>query len=184
MGSARFIAPKTVEVALTMDGTRVGCAAKIVIVSTGTRATIEAIPGLVESKPLTHIEALELDHVPQHLIVLGGGYIGLEFAQAMRRFGSSVTIIDRNERLMSREDDDVCDALRSLLQMRASILVMNARVKRVAGISGQSVKLYRQQDGAETLIEGTHLLVAAGRTPNTDGIGWISPASSLPGGDT
>ena len=95
MGSAKFIGPKTLEVSLNEGGTRVVQGEKIVI-GTGTRATIADIPGLRESNPLTHIEALELDYVPQHLIVLGGGYIGLELAQAMRRFGSSVTIVDRN----------------------------------------------------------------------------------------
>jgi len=86
-----------------------------VIVSTGTRAALERIPGLAEAQPLTHIEALELDEIPEHLLVIGGGYIGVELSQAMRRFGSKVTVIDRNGRLMSKEDPDVCEALRSLL---------------------------------------------------------------------
>src|SRR6266481_6012778 len=113
-GSGRFIAPRTVEVALR-DGTRRQLRGTNVIVSTGTRAVIDSIPGLADAQPLTHVEALELDEVPEHLLVIGGGYVGMELSQAMRRFGSKVTIIDRNDRLMSKEDEDVCEALRTLL---------------------------------------------------------------------
>ena len=81
------------------------------IISTGSRATVEPIPGLPEANPLTHIEALDLDHIPGHLLVIGGGYVGLELAQAMCRFGSRVTIIERNARLAHREDQDVTDVL-------------------------------------------------------------------------
>ena len=109
LGTGRFLAPRTVEVTLA-DGTTRQLRGANVIVSTGTRAALEAIPGLAEAQPLTHIEALELDEIPEHLLVVGGGYVGVELAQAMRRFGSKVTIIDRNGRLMSREDPDVCDA--------------------------------------------------------------------------
>src|SRR5262252_5049831 len=101
LGNGRFVAPKTVEVTLP-DGTVRQLHGTNVIVSTGTRAAIEAIPGLVEAEPLTHVEALELDEVPEHLLVIGGGYVGLELSQAMRRFGSKVTVIERNDRLMHR----------------------------------------------------------------------------------
>ena len=120
-GTGRFIAPRTVESALP-DGTTRQLRGTNVIVGTGTRAALEAIPGLAEAQPLTHIEALELDQVPEHLLVIGGGYIGVELSQAMRRFGSKVTVIDRNKRLMSREDHDVCEALRDLLEEEASRL--------------------------------------------------------------
>ena len=108
-GTGRFIAPKTVEVALP-DGTKRLLRATNLIISTGTRATLEAIPGLADAEPLTHIEVLELDRVPEHLLIIGGGYVGIELSQAMRRFGSAVTLIDRNQRLMSKEDEDVCEA--------------------------------------------------------------------------
>jgi pyruvate/2-oxoglutarate dehydrogenase complex dihydrolipoamide dehydrogenase (E3) component len=170
MGSGRFIAPKTLEVALAAGGTRILRGNKIVI-DTGSRATIEPIPGLVEANPLTHIQALELDHVPGHLIILGGGYIGLEFAQAMRRFGARVTIIDRNIRLVSHEDEDVATALTELCQAEGIELVLNAHVTQVEGTSGQSVKLQVKQGGSEITLDGTDLLVAAGRTPNTSAIG-------------
>src|SRR5882762_5988791 len=106
LGTGRFLAPRTVEVTRA-DGTTRQLRGANVIVSTGTRATLEAIPGLAEAQPLTHIVALELDEVPKHLLVVGGGYVGVELSQAMRRFGSKVTVIDRNGRLMSKEDEDV-----------------------------------------------------------------------------
>jgi pyruvate/2-oxoglutarate dehydrogenase complex dihydrolipoamide dehydrogenase (E3) component len=142
-----------------------------VIIDTGTRAALEPVPGLVEAQLLTHIEALELDKVPEHLFVVGGGYIGLELSQAMRRFGSKVTIIDRNDRLMHREDDDVTEALQKLFENEGIDIVLNATLKRISGKSGQSVKMVIEQRGVEKTLEGSHLLVAAGRSPNTGGIG-------------
>jgi pyruvate/2-oxoglutarate dehydrogenase complex dihydrolipoamide dehydrogenase (E3) component len=170
MGSAKFTGPGTLEVSLNEGSTRIVRGKKIII-GTGTRATIANIAGLRESNPLTHIEALELDYVPRHLIVLGGGYVGLELAQAMRRFGSSVTIIDRNERLAIREDEDVSEGLKQLCNDEGIELVMNAEVSRVEGVSGQSIRIHVSQGHSTSVIEGTDLLVAAGRTPNTDGMG-------------
>jgi len=170
LGSGRFIAPKTVEVALA-NGTTRQMRGTNVIVSTGTRATMEAIPGLAEANPLTHIEALELDQIPEHLLVIGGGYVGVEFSQAMRRFGSKVTVIDRNQRLMSKEDRDVCDALHSLLEDEGIDVLLNTRIKNVQGKSGDAVSVVIEQNSAEKTLNGSHLLVALGRTPNTEGLG-------------
>lgn len=169
LGSGRFIGPKTVEVTLP-DGTIRQLRGTNVIINTGTRPALQPVPGLIEAQPLTHIEALELDQVPKHLLVIGGGYIGLELSQAMRRFGSKVTMIDRNDRLMHREDDDVTEALQKVFQDEGIDLVLNATVKRVSGKSGQSVRMVIEQRGAEKTLEGSHFLVAAGRSPNTDGI--------------
>jgi len=170
LGTGRFLAPRTVEVTLA-DGTTRQLRGANVIVSTGTRATLEAIPGLAEAKPLTHIEALELDQVPEHLLVIGGGYIGVEFSQAMRRFGSKVTVIDRNGRLMSKEDEDVCVALNRLLDDEGIDVHLNTPIKRVSGKSGDSVTIVFEQNGTDKMLKGTHLLVATGRTPNTEGLG-------------
>ena len=170
LGSGRFIGPKTLEVRLH-DGTIRQLRGANVIINTGTRAVLEPVPGLVDAQPLTHIEALELDEVPEHLFVIGGGYVGLELSQAMRRFGSKVTVIDRNDRLMHREDDDVTEALQNLFEDEGIDIVLNATVKRISGKSGQSVRIVIEQRGAEKTLEGSHLLVAAGRSPNTDGIG-------------
>jgi pyruvate/2-oxoglutarate dehydrogenase complex dihydrolipoamide dehydrogenase (E3) component len=173
-GTGRFTAPRTLEVALS-DGTTRQLRGTNVIVSTGTRATLEKIPGLAEAQPLTHIEALELDEIPEHLLVIGGGYVGVELSQAMRRFGSKVTVVDRNARLMSREDPDVCDALRSLLADEGIDILLNARIKQVSGKSGDSVSVVvvqnGEQNGIEKVLKGSHVLVATGRIPNTEGLG-------------
>jgi pyruvate/2-oxoglutarate dehydrogenase complex dihydrolipoamide dehydrogenase (E3) component len=170
LGTGRFIAPRTVEAALPDGSTRQLRGANV-IVSTGTRASFEPIPGLAEAQPLTHIEALELGQVPEHLLVIGGGYVGIELSQAMRRFGSKVTVIDRNGRLLSKEDPDVCEALRSLLADEGIDVVLNARIQRVSGKCGDSVSVVLEQDGIEKLLKGSHVLVAAGRYPNTQGLG-------------
>jgi pyruvate/2-oxoglutarate dehydrogenase complex dihydrolipoamide dehydrogenase (E3) component len=170
LGSGRFIGLKTLEVTLH-DGTIRQLRGTNVIINTGTRAALEPVPGLVDAHPLTHIEALELDQLPGHLVVIGGGYVGLELSQAMRRFGSKVTIVDRNDRLMHREDDDVTEALQDLFADEGIDMVLNGTVKGISGESGQSVRIVIEQCGMEKTLEGTHLLVAAGRAPNTDGIG-------------
>src|SRR5499433_3421672 len=137
LGSGRFIGPRTLEVT-QQDGTRRRVRGANVIISTGTRAALEAIPGLAEAQPLTHVEALELDEIPEHLIVIGGGYVGLELSQAMRRFGTKVSVIDRNNRLLHREDEDVSEGLRGLFDDEGIDLVLNADVKSVSGKSGQA----------------------------------------------
>jgi pyruvate/2-oxoglutarate dehydrogenase complex dihydrolipoamide dehydrogenase (E3) component len=166
MGDGRFVAPRTVEVALNAGGTRT-LRGQTVIIDTGSRARIDDTPGLAEARALTHVEALELDQLPQHLIVLGGGYVGLELAQAFRRFGSRVTVVERNDALIHREDPDVTEAIERLFRDEGIEVRTGTAVDRVEGRSGESVRLHTGR-GA---IEGTHLLVAGGRTPNTDGIG-------------
>lgn len=170
MGSGKFVAPQTIEVALHAGGTRT-LRGKRVVICTGSRARLDATPGLSESQPLTHIEALELDRVPPRLIILGGGYIGLEFAQAFRRLGSEVTIIERNESVVHREDDDVTAAVTQLLHDEGIEALTSASVERVSGTSGDQVSIQITKDGVSRTVVGTHLLVAGGRTPNTDGIG-------------
>src|ERR1700732_3031645 len=156
-GTGRFLAPRTVDVALADGSTRQLRGANV-IVSTGTRAALDSVPGLAEAQPLTHIEALELDKVPEHLLVVGGGYVGVELSQAMRRFGSKVTIIDRNSRLMSKEDPDVCEALRSLLADEGIDILLNARIKQVSGKYGDSVSVVVEQNGIEKVLKGSHVL--------------------------
>jgi pyruvate/2-oxoglutarate dehydrogenase complex dihydrolipoamide dehydrogenase (E3) component len=170
MASGCFVGPKTLEATLA-DGTKRLLRGKNVVIGTGTHAAIESIPGLAEAQPLTHVEALELDVVPDHLIVLGGGYVGLEFAQAMRRFGSRVTVVDRNERVIHREDDDITEGLQTLFHDEGIDQVLEAHVQSVSGTSGQSVRVTIEHKGKVKTLEGTHLLVAAGRVPNTKDIG-------------
>jgi pyruvate/2-oxoglutarate dehydrogenase complex dihydrolipoamide dehydrogenase (E3) component len=172
VGSGQFISPKTLEVTLP-DGTRRQLRGTNVIINTGTHASFEPIPGLVDAQPLTHIEALELDVVPTHLIVLGSGYVGLEFAQAMRRFGSRVTVLGRNARLLPGEDEDVSEVLEHLFEDEGIDLILNATARRISGKSGASVSILldKKNSGASKTLDGSHLLVATGRAPNTEGIG-------------
>jgi pyruvate/2-oxoglutarate dehydrogenase complex dihydrolipoamide dehydrogenase (E3) component len=166
-GFGRLTGSNTVQVDLNAGGTRNLIADKIFL-DTGSHATLDPIPGLLESRPLTHIEALELDVLPDHLLVIGGGYIGLELAQAMRRFGSRVTIIERNPTLAHREDPDVSEAIQQLFRDEGIDVVASSTITSVEGISGANVKLHLSSGAT---LEGTHLLVATGRTPNTQNMG-------------
>lgn len=177
-GEGRFSGPRTIEVALNGGGTRV-LTAEHVVISTGSRASIDSIPGLAESAPLTHVEALELGEVPAELVVLGGGYVGLELAQALRRLGSEVTIVDRNRRLLSRVDEDVAEVVTRAFLAEGIELVTEARVTRVEGRSGERVVLHLDGGNGSLQVSGTHLLVATGRIPNTQGIGLESAGVAL-----
>jgi pyruvate/2-oxoglutarate dehydrogenase complex dihydrolipoamide dehydrogenase (E3) component len=170
MGEGRFIGDRTLKVSLAGGGERI-LRGDQVFINTGTRAAIGNTPGLAEASPLTHIEALELDVVPEHLLILGGGFVGLEFAQAMRRLGSRVTIVERNDRLLHNEDLDVSEAITQLFQDEGIVTVANTSLGRVEGKSGQGVRLYGSRRQSQIIVEGSHLLVATGRIPNTDGIG-------------
>jgi pyruvate/2-oxoglutarate dehydrogenase complex dihydrolipoamide dehydrogenase (E3) component len=170
MGEGRFIGDRTLKVSLAGGGERI-LRGDQVFINTGTRASIGNTPGLAEASPLTHIEALELDVVPEHLLILGGGFVGLEFAQAMRRLGSRVTIVERNDRLLHNEDLDVSEAITQLFQDEGIVTVANTSLGRVEGKSGERVRLYGSRRQSQIIVEGSHLLVATGRIPNTDGIG-------------
>jgi pyruvate/2-oxoglutarate dehydrogenase complex dihydrolipoamide dehydrogenase (E3) component len=170
MGTGRFIGPRTIEATLS-DGTKRQLWGTNVIIGTGTHAAIDTTPGLAEAEPLTHVEALELDEVPEHLLVIGGGYVGLEFSQAMRRFGSKVSVITRSAALLHGEDEDVTEALHRLFEDEGIETILNAQIKRVSGKSGRSVSVVIEQRSVEKTLQGSHLLVATGRVPNTDGIG-------------
>jgi pyruvate/2-oxoglutarate dehydrogenase complex dihydrolipoamide dehydrogenase (E3) component len=170
MGAGRFVASKTLEVRLNDGGTRV-LAGDRVFLSVGTHAAIPGIPGLEAARPLTHIEALELDYLPAHLIVLGGGYVGLELAQAYRRFGSRVTVIEAGPQLMGREDPDVADEMQRILSDEGIQFLLPAQVLNVRGRSGEAVSATLRTPSGEQDIEGSDILVAAGRIPNTNGIG-------------
>jgi pyruvate/2-oxoglutarate dehydrogenase complex dihydrolipoamide dehydrogenase (E3) component len=170
MGSGRFVAPKTIEVHLNDGGTRV-LAGDQVFLNLGSRAAIPRVPGLEAARPLTHIEALELDYLPSHLIVLGGGYVGLEMAQAYRRFGSRVTVIEAGRQIMAREDPDVADAMQRILSDEGIRFLTAAETLSVNGRSGEGVSLTVRTASGEQRIDGSDILVGAGRLPNTAGIG-------------
>jgi pyruvate/2-oxoglutarate dehydrogenase complex dihydrolipoamide dehydrogenase (E3) component len=169
MGEARFIEAKTVQVTLNGGGERV-LRGDRVFLSVGSRASVPDVPGLAAAKPMTHVDALNLERLPDHLVILGGGYVGLEFAQALRRFGSRVTIVQRGRQLLAREDPDVADALLELMRAEGIDVLLQAEVTHVTGRSGSGVKLQVRSGTAERSLEASDVLVAAGRTPNTNGL--------------
>jgi pyruvate/2-oxoglutarate dehydrogenase complex dihydrolipoamide dehydrogenase (E3) component len=170
MGEARFAAERTVDVELAGGGTR-RISGDRVFLNLGTRATVPDLPGLAAAQPMTHVEFLDLDRLPEHLVVLGGGYVGLELAQAMRRFGSRVTVIEQGQQLAGNEDPDVGAAILDLFHDEGIDVRLATRVRAVEGKSGRDVRVMTQGPAGGGAVDGTDLLVAAGRTPNTAGIG-------------
>jgi pyruvate/2-oxoglutarate dehydrogenase complex dihydrolipoamide dehydrogenase (E3) component len=169
-GEARFVAPKTVEVRLNEGGQRTVTGDRVLL-DLGSRAALPDIPGLAAAKPMTHVEALDLDRLPGHVIVLGGGYVGLELAQALRRFGSAVTVIELGKQIAAAEDPDVAQALLENFKDEGIEVLLESRVRVVEGFSSENVRIRVENSHGEQIIEGTDLLVATGRTPNTHGIG-------------
>jgi pyruvate/2-oxoglutarate dehydrogenase complex dihydrolipoamide dehydrogenase (E3) component len=170
VGEGRIEGPRRLEVALKGGGTRLLTSERLFL-NLGTHATIPGIPGMAAAAPLTHVEALELGRIPEHLIVLGGGYVGLELAQAIKRLGSRVTIIERGPRLLAREDQDISDAMLDLFRAEGIEVLLHTSLLNVNGASGQSVRVKVERGGETHQIEASDLLVATGRTPNTRGIG-------------
>jgi len=155
---------------LNDGGTRLLVGDEIVL-NVGTHPAMPEISGLADARPLTHVEALELDYVPSHLVVLGSGYVSLEMAQAYRRFGSAVTVIERGPQIISREDADVAASVQEALSGEGVVFLTSTQVLAVAGRSGQKVTVTVRSAGGERTIEASDLLVATGRVPNTAGIG-------------
>ena len=170
MGSGRFIGPRMIEVALNGGGTRVLVGNEVVI-NVGSHAAMPDIPGLKDANPLTHIEALELDHLPPHLLVLGGGYVGVEMAQAYRRFGSRVTIIEPGSQIMGREDAEIAEEIGRILSSEGVDIALATQPLRVRGLSGESVSIAVRTETGDRKIEGSHLLVSVGRNANTADLG-------------
>jgi len=170
MGEAKFIESNTVDVRLNGGGVQ-ALHGERVFLNLGTHASIPAVPGLAESAPLTHIEALELDRLPEHLVVIGGGYVGLEFAQAYRRFGSRVTIIQRGPHLLADQDSEVSAEIRNAFNAEGINVVAPAEISSVRGRSGAGATLVVRTPADERTIQASDILVATGRTPNTSGIG-------------
>ncbi|HMQ53689.1 MAG TPA: mercuric reductase [Anaerolineae bacterium] len=165
-GEARFTGPKTVEVQLN-DGNARRLTADKIFINTGGRPVNPPIEGLEEIPTLNSTSIMELEVVPEHLIIVGGGYIGLEFGQMFRRFGSRVTVVQRGERLLAREDADVADEVAKILCEDGIEVLLNANPVKVAPVNGHIQLTVREAEKEQTLA-GSHLLVAAGRAPNTD----------------
>jgi len=169
-GEGVFVEPRTVRVALRDGGERTITADRVFI-NVGSHAAIPDTPALRESKPMTHIEALDLQRCPEHVIVLGGGYVGLEMGQALRRLGSRVTLIERGPRLAPNEDPDVSQALLQLFRDEGIDVLLETNVVGVSGISGEHVTLQLVSGNDARTVDGTDILVAVGRIPNTSGVG-------------
>jgi pyruvate/2-oxoglutarate dehydrogenase complex dihydrolipoamide dehydrogenase (E3) component len=178
MGEAQLTGPKTLEVRLNDGGTR-SLVGERIFLNLGTHATIPSVPGLAASEPLTNIEALELDRLPEHLIVIGGGYVGLEFAQAYRRFGSQVTLLQHGPQLLANQDPEVAEELLQILSAEGVDVIAPAEILRVDGHSGVAVRVVLRTPSEEKTLSGSDLLVATGRTPNTAGIGLESAGIEL-----
>lgn len=168
-GEGRFLEAKKLEV---RNGEQVRIiSGDIVIINVGTTAHIPDITGLRSCSPLTHVEALELNEVPEHLIILGGGYVGLEFAQMMRRFGASVSVVERHDRILNHEDEGVSTELMEMLVSGGINFHLPTQVNGVEGLSGDEIRVHVVAEGKHVSIVGTHILCATGRVPNTAGIG-------------
>jgi pyruvate/2-oxoglutarate dehydrogenase complex dihydrolipoamide dehydrogenase (E3) component len=170
LGQGRFTGECRLQVELAGGGMRQFTAARVFL-NLGTHASIPAVPGLAAAAPLTHVEALELDRLPEHLVVLGGGPVGCELAQAFRRFGARITVLEHGSQLLSREDPDVAEEVRALFLDEGIEVVLGAETLSVEGRSGERVVLRVATPSGERWIEASDLLVAAGRTPNTGDIG-------------
>jgi len=170
LAEGHLVGPRTVEARLAEGGTRCFVADRLFL-NLGTRATMPGVPGLADARPLTHVEALELDRLPSHLIVLGGGYVGVELAQAFRRFGSHVTVLEFGAQLLGREDPDVAAEVHAIFEEDGIDVVLGADTQSVEGRSGDAVRLRVKTRAGDRTIEGSDILVAAGRTPQTRAIG-------------
>jgi len=169
MGEARFTGPKTLTVTLNDGGEREITAEKIFI-NSGQRPTMPKIAGLESVPALTSTTIMELDSVPAHLLVLGGGFIGLEFAQMFRRFGSAVTIIQRGAQLAPKEDEDIGEGIAKIFREDGITVLLETEAVRAARSADGSIVLTVKDSNGERAVTGSHLLVAAGRTPNTDAL--------------
>jgi pyruvate/2-oxoglutarate dehydrogenase complex dihydrolipoamide dehydrogenase (E3) component len=166
LGWGRFVEERVIEVATAAGLRRI--TGERIYLNLGTKAAIPPIPGLREASPLTHVEALTLDRLPEHLLVIGGGYIGMEMAQAFRHLGAAVTIIEHGPQLAGREDPDFAAAIQALFAEDGIEVLLQTDIEAVEGASGgpQTIRL---KDGRT--LTGSHILVAAGRTPMTANIG-------------
>ncbi len=168
-GEAHFTGPKTVDVAVTDGGTR-QISAPVIVIDTGTRPSPLAITGAGDVPVLDSTSIMELDELPEHLIILGGGYIGLEFGQMFRRFGSEVTIVQRAARLMMIEDEDVSDEVAAILRDDGVTVLTSATPVRAEPADGGRLRLTVHTQDGERRLEGSHLLSAIGRSPNTQAL--------------
>jgi pyruvate/2-oxoglutarate dehydrogenase complex dihydrolipoamide dehydrogenase (E3) component len=169
-GEAIFTGDKTISVKLK-NGKKQNIQADLIFLNVGARPFIPEIEGLAEIKYLTSTTILDLNYVPEHLLVLGGNYIGLEFGQMFRRFGSKVTILEKSERIVSREDEDVSAEMQKILEAEKINVLTNARATKFKQKTGGKITATITSNGQEKKIRCSHVLVAVGRTPQTETLG-------------
>jgi pyruvate/2-oxoglutarate dehydrogenase complex dihydrolipoamide dehydrogenase (E3) component len=167
-GQGRFTAPKVVEVTLKAGGAR-ALTADAIFINTGARPARPAIDGLDSVDALDSTSIMELGALPEHLLILGGGYVGLEFGQMFRRFGSTVTVVQRGRQLLAREDPDVAEEVLKVLQEDGIEVLLQTEATRVQA-AARGVVLQLRGPAGDRTVAGSHLLVAAGRVPNSDGL--------------
>ncbi len=165
-GEGVFAAPHELEIRLNDGGSR-RLTAETIIINTGNRPAVPPVPGLDQVPFLNSTTIMELEDAPEHLIVIGGGYVGLEFGQMFRRFGSRVTILQRGGHLLNREDPDIAEAVREILVQDDIDVRLHCHASRVSKRNGK-IHLEVNGSGGSRIIEGSHVLAAAGRRPNTD----------------
>jgi pyruvate/2-oxoglutarate dehydrogenase complex dihydrolipoamide dehydrogenase (E3) component len=168
-GEAEFTGPKSIRVRMN-DGTARQLSAPHIFINAGCRPAMLRVEGIETVPVLDSTSIMELTELPEHLLILGGGYIGLEFGQMFRRFGSRVTIIQRGPQLLGREDADVAEAVASILREDGIEVLLNATLQRIEKRNAGRIHLSIHTGEGERAIEGTHLLAAAGRVPNTDSL--------------
>jgi len=169
LGEACFTGPKELEVSLN-DGETVRLTADNIFINVGARPADPPIDGLESVHTLNSTSIMELEEVPEHLLVLGGGYVGLEFAQMFRRFGSEVTIVQRGEQLLAREDDDVAEGVAEILREDGIEVLLETEALRAEQTEDGGIQLSLRTPEGERTLAGSHLLVAIGRPPNTDSL--------------
>ena len=167
-GEASFVGPRQLRVALRDGGDRRLTAAQIFI-DTGTRSAVPSIPGLDTVPHLDNDSIMELGRLPEHLVVLGGGYIGVEFSQMFRRFGSKVTVIQRGPQLLGEEDEDVVTEVAKILRQDGIEILLNARTEKITQANG-GIRLELTVEGKARTVDGSDLLLATGRVPNTEAL--------------
>jgi pyruvate/2-oxoglutarate dehydrogenase complex dihydrolipoamide dehydrogenase (E3) component len=169
MGAARFTGPKTLEVS-TADNNKLEIEGQTIIIDTGTGPAVPPLEGVEQVPYLDSTSIMELGEVPEHLLVIGGGYIGLEFGQMFRRFGSKVTIVHRGNQLLSREDQDIAEEVLKILREDGIEVHLQSRTVRVEREANGAVSLFFEENGEVHKVTGSHLLMAAGRKPNSDAL--------------
>jgi pyruvate/2-oxoglutarate dehydrogenase complex dihydrolipoamide dehydrogenase (E3) component len=169
-GEARFIASKTLEVSLADGGTR-AITAPLIFINAGARPKQLTIKGVDRVSVLNSTTIMELDALPEHLLIVGGGYIGLEFGQMFRRFGSEVTIIQHHPRLLMNEDEDVSDEITKIFREDGIAVLTGTTPQQVQSLNGRRIQLTVRSSKGDQQLTGSHLLAAIGRIPNTEASG-------------